>query len=251
MASAGVINASDINVYIAAGTAMVKVAEITSASLSLTHSPRIITSNESAGWERRAKGKLDWEMSGNSLFRFDKQRLGIKASKKVLFEANPGSGTTFIVNTTTFEFVTEFSPSPTVYEVEIGLDADETVENLVGKINDATGLDFESLESASAQLQIIAKESGPFDIDLSGTFTSYVVSDEVEGEAARYTFADFKDLYENGTRVYLEWKTEDGDDDVYAGYSVITQAQASGSTEENETISFAFAGDGEFEINPD
>ena len=69
MATTGVVNATDICIY--TGTSPTKIAEITSANFSLTHSPRITTSNDSEGWERRAKGKKDWEMSGNSHFRFD------------------------------------------------------------------------------------------------------------------------------------------------------------------------------------
>jgi predicted secreted protein len=67
MPTTGVVNATDIGVHVG-GT---KIAEITSATLSLTHSPRDTTSNDSGSWTTRAKGRRDWEMSGNSLFRFD------------------------------------------------------------------------------------------------------------------------------------------------------------------------------------
>jgi predicted secreted protein len=69
----GVINATNIGVYIwdEIEEEDVLISEITSATLSLTHSPRDTTSNDSASDTHRARGRRDWEMSGNSLFRFD------------------------------------------------------------------------------------------------------------------------------------------------------------------------------------
>lgn len=67
MATTGVVNATLVGVYV--GTT--KIAHITSAQLSFSHSPREITSNDSAGWETMAAGKRGWEMSGDSLFNFD------------------------------------------------------------------------------------------------------------------------------------------------------------------------------------
>jgi len=69
MATTGVVSASDIFIY--TGDGVTKIAEITSASLNLTHTPRQIKSNDTGDWVKRAKGEKDWEMSGNSLFRFD------------------------------------------------------------------------------------------------------------------------------------------------------------------------------------
>jgi predicted secreted protein len=108
--------------------------------LSLTHSPRVTTNFDSGGWETRAKGKKEWEISGNSLFAFD----------------------------------------------------------------------------------------------------------------ADYGFAELYALYEAGTQVKLKWKTENGDfsdNDVYSGYAYISQLSATGSTEENETVSFSFSGDGKIELS--
>jgi TP901-1 family phage major tail protein len=65
--TAGVINATDIGIYVGA----TKIANITSGSLSLTHGTREITTNDSAGWEGTAPGKRGWEISGDSLFTFD------------------------------------------------------------------------------------------------------------------------------------------------------------------------------------
>lgn len=141
----GVINATDINLFVTEGVTTKKIAEITSATLSLTHSPREVTSNESGGFTARAKGKLDWEMSGNSLFRFD--------------------------------------------------------------------------NAAS--------------------------------------FAMLYDLYENGTEITLTWKTgtdqAPDDNEKYYGKARITQLQATGSVEENLTISFTFAGAAklEYEFYPE
>jgi len=70
MATPGVVNASDIKVY-TGGTSTTKICEITSATLNLTHNARDTTSHDSGGWTTRAKGRKDWEMSGNSLFKFD------------------------------------------------------------------------------------------------------------------------------------------------------------------------------------
>jgi predicted secreted protein len=67
MPTAGIVNATLISIY--AGTT--KIANITSATLSMTHALREITSNDSAGWEAYAGGKRGWEMSGDSLFTFD------------------------------------------------------------------------------------------------------------------------------------------------------------------------------------
>ena len=134
--TAGVINASDIGIYVDVSGTDTKIATITSATLSLTHSPRVTTNFDSGGWETRAKGKKEWEISGNSLFAFD----------------------------------------------------------------------------------------------------------------ADYGFAELYALYNNGTQVKLKWKTENGDfsdNDVYTGLAYISQLSATGSTEENETYSFSFAGTGE------
>lgn len=130
MATTGVVNASDIKIY--TGSSPVKICEITSATLSLTHSARETTSFDSAGWTTRAKGKKDWEMSGNSNFKFD----------------------------------------------------------------------------------------------------------------ATNGFSELFALYLSGASVLLTWKTADAQDAVYSGNAIITQLQATGSTEENETISFTFAGNG-------
>jgi predicted secreted protein len=69
MATTGVVSASDIFIY--TGDGVTKIAEITSATLNLTHTPRQIKSNDTGDWVKRAAGEKDWEMSGNSLFRFD------------------------------------------------------------------------------------------------------------------------------------------------------------------------------------
>ena len=69
--SDGVIGASNIGIFVDVAGTMTKVAEITSATLNLTHTPRQIKSNDTGDWVKRAKGEKDWEMSGNSLFRFD------------------------------------------------------------------------------------------------------------------------------------------------------------------------------------
>jgi len=69
--TSGVVNATNINIFKVVEGTHTKIAEITSASLNLTHSARETTSNASGGWTTRAKGRLDWEMSGSALFRFD------------------------------------------------------------------------------------------------------------------------------------------------------------------------------------
>ena len=67
MATTGVVNGTNIGVYIG-GT---KVAKATSGSISLTHSPRDITSKDSAGWSESLEGLREWSIEVEGMFAFD------------------------------------------------------------------------------------------------------------------------------------------------------------------------------------
>ena len=67
MATTGVINGTAIGIYIG-GT---KVSKATSGSISVTHSPRDITSKDSAGWSESLEGLREWSMEGEGMFALD------------------------------------------------------------------------------------------------------------------------------------------------------------------------------------
>mgnify|MGYP003661842436 FL=1 len=64
MATTGIVNGTDFGVYIA-GT---KVASATSASVSMSMSPRDATSKDSAGWSESLEGLMEWSIEGEGLF---------------------------------------------------------------------------------------------------------------------------------------------------------------------------------------
>lgn len=67
MATAGVINGTLIGVYVG-GT---KINKGTSASLSINHSVRDITSKDSSAWSESLEGLRDWTIDFEGLFAFD------------------------------------------------------------------------------------------------------------------------------------------------------------------------------------
>ena len=67
MATTGIINGTDFGIYIG-GT---KVASSTSASISLSMSPRDATSKDSAGWSESLEGLMEWSAEGEGLFALD------------------------------------------------------------------------------------------------------------------------------------------------------------------------------------
>lgn len=67
MATVSVLNGTNIGIYVG-GT---KVAQATSGSISITHSPRDITSKDSAGWSQSLEGLREWSVEGEGMFAFD------------------------------------------------------------------------------------------------------------------------------------------------------------------------------------
>lgn len=67
MATTGVVNGTLLGVYVG-GT---KINKATSASLSLNHSVRDITSKDSAGWSESLEGLRDWTIDFEGLFAYD------------------------------------------------------------------------------------------------------------------------------------------------------------------------------------
>jgi TP901-1 family phage major tail protein len=65
--TAGIINATDIRIYVAAAL----IAHTTSAELSVSADMIDITTKDSAGWNEGMPGKKSWEMSGEGKFSFD------------------------------------------------------------------------------------------------------------------------------------------------------------------------------------
>lgn len=65
--TAGIINATDIAIYISTS----KVAHTTSAELSVSADMIDITTKDSAGWGENMPGKKSWELSGEGKFSFD------------------------------------------------------------------------------------------------------------------------------------------------------------------------------------
>ena len=67
MATTNVINGTNIGIYIG-GT---KVNHADSASISLSHSLRDITSKDSAGWSESLEGLREWSLEGSGFFALD------------------------------------------------------------------------------------------------------------------------------------------------------------------------------------
>lgn len=67
MATNNIINGTDFGVYVGG----VKVAFATSASVSMTMSPRDATSKDSAGWSESLEGLMDWSVEGEGLLALD------------------------------------------------------------------------------------------------------------------------------------------------------------------------------------
>lgn len=67
MASTGVINATLLAIYV--GT--VKITVQTSATLSITKSPRKSLNKDSGGWPNNYGGEKSWEMSGDAEYKAD------------------------------------------------------------------------------------------------------------------------------------------------------------------------------------
>ena len=67
MATTGPINTTLLGVYVG-GT---KIAHLTSASLSLGHSPRDISSKDTGAWKAILEGQLEWSISGDGWMAYD------------------------------------------------------------------------------------------------------------------------------------------------------------------------------------
>lgn len=67
MATVSVINTTSLAIFIGE----VKVAHATSGTLTLTHSPRDITSKDSGGWRDLLEGLRSWSMSVGGLYAMD------------------------------------------------------------------------------------------------------------------------------------------------------------------------------------
>ena len=67
MATAGIINGTDLQVYIGSDV----IAHSTSHSLSMTHDARDATTKDSEGWTDRLEGLRSWEITGEGLVAFD------------------------------------------------------------------------------------------------------------------------------------------------------------------------------------
>lgn len=67
MASTGIINATLLAIYVGA----TKIDVQSSASLSLTQSPRKSLNKDSGGWEANYAGAKSWEISGDAEFKID------------------------------------------------------------------------------------------------------------------------------------------------------------------------------------
>jgi len=67
MATTGIINGTDFNIYVG-GT---KVACATSGSVSLSMSNRDATCKDSAGWSESLEGLMEWSIEGEGLFALD------------------------------------------------------------------------------------------------------------------------------------------------------------------------------------
>lgn len=81
MSTPGILNGSNISVYVMAGASMKLVGYSTSCSISISHETRSTTNSTSGGWNTRMAGNRDWEVSVDGL---------------VSMEDNP-SGTTFSI----------------------------------------------------------------------------------------------------------------------------------------------------------
>lgn len=75
MATAGIFNGTNLNVYLVQIEDEVEVlyplAHATSCEISFTHSPREATTKDSAGDTARLPGKRDWSLSTEALFALD------------------------------------------------------------------------------------------------------------------------------------------------------------------------------------
>lgn len=67
MATTGLVNATDINIYIGA----VKIANAENGTVKISREMRDCFTKDSGGWDDARPGKGKWEMSGTSKFAFD------------------------------------------------------------------------------------------------------------------------------------------------------------------------------------
>lgn len=65
MATTGIVNGTAFGVYVGSSNSLIAFA--TSCSVSITHSPRNTTNNNSGGYTSRMAGTIDWEISCDSL----------------------------------------------------------------------------------------------------------------------------------------------------------------------------------------
>jgi len=70
MATTSVINSTLMNIYVLDSTYK-KINHSTDASIEVTHSPRDITTKDSAGWRALLEGQRSWTASGSCLFAHD------------------------------------------------------------------------------------------------------------------------------------------------------------------------------------
>lgn len=70
MATTGKINTTLLAIYTGAGPGT-KITHQNDASLTISHSPRDVTTKDSAGWAEFLEGLRSWEMSASGLLAFD------------------------------------------------------------------------------------------------------------------------------------------------------------------------------------
>ena len=70
MATTGKINTTLLAIYTGSGTGT-KITHLNDCSLTMNHSPRNVSTKDSAGWEEFLEGMRSWEMSASGLLSWD------------------------------------------------------------------------------------------------------------------------------------------------------------------------------------
>lgn len=111
MATTGKINTTLLAIYTGSGTGT-KITHQNDCSLTISHSPRDVTTKDSAGWAESLEGLRSWEMSASGLLSWDAANapddffttnIATRATVTVLFTTNTSgdivySGTAWVTS---------------------------------------------------------------------------------------------------------------------------------------------------------
>ena len=77
MATSGIINGTNLGLYIKNGASFEMIGYSTACSITVTHDTRATTNSTSGGWQTRMAGDRDWEMSVDSFVAMEANTLNL------------------------------------------------------------------------------------------------------------------------------------------------------------------------------